>query len=100
LPADLTLECAPEPGSEGGAKWICDHRTTLLIDAKAACEILAIGRRTLWSLSASNAIPSHHIGRARRYSPAELKTWVRLGCPTAPGSAERVRAAMRKGGAR
>lgn len=71
--------------------------TPLLIDAKAAAAMLAIGARTLWSLTKCSAIPSHRIGRAVRYCPDELRAWVAAGCPTEPGSAERVRAAMRKG---
>jgi predicted DNA-binding transcriptional regulator AlpA len=66
-------------------------RGQLLIDAKAAAAILAIGARTLWRHTCSGAIPSHRIGRAVRYSPEELRRWIDAGCPTTPGAGERLR---------
>lgn len=63
----------------------------LLIDAKAACAVLAIGERRLWSLSTCRAIPSYTIGRSRRYCPDELRAWVRAGCPCDAGAGDRVR---------
>ena len=39
-------------------------------------------------------------GRRLRFDPAELRAWVDAGCPTEPGAAKRVRAAMRKGARR
>lgn len=76
------------------------HHIPLLIDAKAACVVLSIGERKLWSLTKCRAIPSRKIDRAVRYCPDELKAWVDAGCPTTAGAAERVLAAMRKGGGR
>lgn len=63
----------------------------LLIDAKAACALLSMGGRRLWVLSNCRAIPSFKIGKSRRYCPDELRAWVRAGCPTDAGAAERVR---------
>ncbi len=53
--------------------------------------MLALGARTLWSLTKCGAIPSRHIGRAVRYCPDELRAWVGAGCPTDPGAADRIR---------
>lgn len=70
--------------------------TPYLIDVRTTCQRLNISARTLWALTAAEAIPVRKIGRAVRYSPDELAAWVALGCPTEPGSAERVRKAVRK----
>ena len=74
-----------------------DLSATLLIDAKQAAAMLSLGARRLWSLTNCRAIPSRKIGRSVRYVPAELHAWVDCGCPTEPGAADRIRAAMRKG---
>jgi hypothetical protein len=66
----------------------------LLIDAKAACALLCMGERRLWVLSNCRAIPSHKIGKSRRYSPDEIRAWVRAGCPTDAGAGDRVRKAV------
>lgn len=75
-----------------------DTNTTtapLLIDAKAAAALLSMGERRLWVLSNCRAIPSMKIGKSRRYCPDELRAWVRAGCPTDGGAADRVRKAVR-----
>lgn len=77
-------------GSTGGTNELSQH-TQLLIDTKAAAAMLALGTRTLWTLTKCNAIPSRHIGRSVRYCPSELRAWISAGCPTEPGSADRVR---------
>lgn len=69
----------------------------MLIDVRAACQTLAVGRRKLWSLTICNAIPSRRIGRSVRYDPAELRAWIQAGCPTHAGAADEVRDAMREG---
>lgn len=70
-----------------------DATTTapLLIDAKTARVLLCIGERRLWVLSNCRAIPSFKIGKSRRYSPDELRAWIRAGCPTEVGSGDRIR---------
>ncbi len=68
----------------------------LLIDAPTTCDLLCVGVRRLWVLSNCGAIPSHKVGKSRRYSPDELREWVRAGCPTEAGAGDRIRAAMRK----
>ena len=77
-------------GSTGGKTEQIEY-TALLIDAKAAARLLALGARTLWTLTKCNAVPSRHIGRSVRYCPGELRAWIAAGCPTEPGSADRVR---------
>ncbi len=69
--------------------------TPLLIDAPATCKVLCMGERRLWVLSNCGAIPSHKIGKSRRYSPDELRAWVRAGCPTQAGAGDRIRKEMR-----
>jgi predicted DNA-binding transcriptional regulator AlpA len=68
----------------------------LLIDAKAARAMLSIGERRLWLLTNCNAIPSRRIGRSVRYAPTELRAWIAAGCPTEPGSAERILREVRR----
>lgn len=85
-------------GSTGGTNETHDG-TALLIDARTAATLLALGSRSLWALSKADAIPSRRIGRSVRYCPRELRAWIAAGCPTAPGSAARVRASMRGGAA-
>lgn len=68
--------------------------TQLLIDAKAACALLSMGKRRLWELSNCRAIPSFKIGKSRRYCPDELRAWIRAGCPTTAGAGDRVRKAV------
>lgn len=82
-------------GSTGGKKRDSEH-TALLIDAKAAAVMLAVGPRTLWKLTKCNAVPARRIGRSVRYCPTELRGWIAAGCPTEPGSAERVRNGARR----
>ena len=48
----------------------------LLIDAKDAAALLAIGTRKLWSLTNSGQIPHVRIGRLIRYAPADLQAWI------------------------
>lgn len=67
----------------------------LLIDAKATQLTLHLGERRLWELTNCKAIPSYKIGKSVRYSPSELAAWIACGCPTEPGSADRVRKAVR-----
>jgi predicted DNA-binding transcriptional regulator AlpA len=93
---DPTSERVPEPASQRDAKSYTPDSSPLLVDAKTLGPMLSLCRRTVWTLTACNAIPSQQIGRARRYCVAEVRAWIDAGCPTEPGSADRVRAAMRK----
>lgn len=67
----------------------------LLVDSKTARVLLGLGERRLWELTNCNAIPHRRVGRLVRFAPAELRQWVAAGCPTEPGSAERVRRSVR-----
>lgn len=96
MKADRPRECARGPASTAGAYESNPDCTPMLVDARAAAARLAIGRRRLWALTACNAIPSRRIGRSVRYALAELEAWIEAGCPTAPGSADRVRRAVRR----
>ncbi len=49
----------------------------LLVDAKQAATLLAIGERTLWSLTRASEVPHVRIGRRILYPVDDLKTWVR-----------------------
>ena len=76
--------------NEGGELNTSDY-TQLLIDPKEAAKRLSLGSRTRWSLKACGAIPSLKIGKSVRFSVVELEAWIAAGCPTEPGSAERIR---------
>ena len=69
----------------------CNAAMPLLINAKAASQLLGISPRKLWSLTNCNAIPSRRIGGAIRYAPVELEAWIASGCPTEAGAGVRVR---------
>lgn len=98
--SDLSPEPARTPASLPSGGSSSSEPIPLLLGSPDAAGLLAISPRKLWSLSRCDAVPHHRIGRLVRYSPAELAAWVAAGCPEAPGSARRVRAAMRKAGGR
>jgi predicted DNA-binding transcriptional regulator AlpA len=86
-------EVARQLAGKTGDPGTSTEHIRLLVDAKAAAEILSLGARTLWSLTNCGAIPSRRIGRLVRYCPRELSAWVEAGCPTAPGAGDRLRKA-------
>jgi predicted DNA-binding transcriptional regulator AlpA len=92
---NMRQSAPPLAGKTGGSETL--DSTRLLIDTQAVCATLSLSPRTVWSLTNRGALPSRRVGRSVRYCPAELRAWVEAGCPTEPGAAERVRAAMRKG---
>jgi excisionase family DNA binding protein len=47
-----------------------------LLRPREAAALLAIGTRTLWSLTASGAIPAIRIGKCLRYAHADLEQYV------------------------
>jgi excisionase family DNA binding protein len=61
------------------ATHICSHGPTprLLITPREAAFALSISTRKLWSLTNAGHIPSVRLGRAIRYSPADLENWIR-----------------------
>jgi len=62
----------------------------LLLTGPAASALLSMSLRRLTQLTTMGAVPSVKIGRSRRYCPQQLAEWVRVGCPTEPGAAERI----------
>lgn len=100
MPSDPYPEAARTPPSlpDGSEDW--PKFTPLLVGSPEAAGLLALSPRKLWTLTRCDAVPAHRIGRSVRYAPAELAAWIAAGCPEAPGSARRVRAAMRKEGGR
>lgn len=90
----------PTLASGAGAKANTGNSTRLLVSVPETCALLGLGARTVWSLTTRNALPHRRVGRRVLFSPVELEAWIGAGCPTEPGAAERVRKAMRAGGAR
>ena len=48
----------------------------LLWTSPQAAKALAISERKLWELTNEGAIPCVRIGRAVRYDPADIRTWI------------------------
>jgi excisionase family DNA binding protein len=48
----------------------------LLLTPRDAAKALAISERTLWTLTNDGKIPHKRIGRAVRYSVADLQAWI------------------------
>ena len=48
----------------------------LLIDKTAACRLLSISPRKLWSLTASGDIPKVRIGRSVRYDVRDIEAYI------------------------
>lgn len=69
-----------------------------LLSVKETCDLLGCGRRWLWSATNRGAIPCVRLGRSVRYRSDELRAWLDAGAPSEPGSADRVRAMMRRAG--
>jgi excisionase family DNA binding protein len=97
---DRTRESAPRLAGTAGGEEQHHGSGPMLVSTSEACALLGLGARTIWSLTTRNAIPHRRVGRRVLFSPDELRAWVAANCPTAPGSAERVRKALRAGGAR
>jgi len=56
----------------------------LLLDAKGAARLLAVGRTHLYGLLASGRLPRPvRLGRAVRWRRDELEAWTAAGCPSA-----------------
>jgi len=48
----------------------------MLLTARQAAAVLSISERTLWGLTDGGEIPVVRIGRAVRYDPRDLQTWI------------------------
>jgi excisionase family DNA binding protein len=53
-----------------------DASPKLLIDSIEASRRLSISSRTLYRLTKAGQVPAVRMGRAVRYSPADLAAWV------------------------
>jgi excisionase family DNA binding protein len=47
-----------------------------LLTAKATAKLLGISERTLWTLTNQKEIPHLRIGKALRYDPRDIETWI------------------------
>jgi excisionase family DNA binding protein len=52
------------------------HAHQLLLTSREAAQRLAIGERTLWELTRRGEVLCVRIGRAVRYAPADLQSYV------------------------
>lgn len=62
---------------------------------RSGCRLTGLGARTVWLLVNRNALPHRRVGRAILFVPTEVEAWIRAGCPTEAGAADRVRKAVR-----
>lgn len=67
----------------------------MLRGIRAGCQLTGLGERTVWLLTNRNALPHRRVGRAVLFIPDEVAAWIRAGCPTEAGAAERVRKGVR-----
>ena len=49
----------------------------LLVSSREAARMLAVSERTLFTLRKTGAIPAIQVGRAVRFSVADLEEWIR-----------------------
>jgi len=47
-----------------------------LLTVRQACQVLALGRQKLWSITANGDLKAVRIGRAVRYSPDDLADFI------------------------
>ena len=75
-----------------GSSEPCQSQSPLMVRGlRAASELTGLSTRTVWSLVNRNALPHRRIGRALLFVPDELRAWVRMGCPTDAGAADRIK---------
>ena len=48
----------------------------LLVSPREAARLLSICEKTLWTITKRDGVPCVRIGRAVRYSPADLRSWI------------------------
>lgn len=53
-----------------------DNPPKLLVDARAAANMLSISLRKLWSMTAGGELRAVRIGRLVRYDPADLRAYI------------------------
>ena len=47
-----------------------------LLNMRKTAELLGVSQRTVWSLSASGALPSVRIGNRRLFDPADIRDFI------------------------
>jgi excisionase family DNA binding protein len=75
----LAAANTPTPTERGGAVptvQAAGAPPALLVESREAARLLAVSPRTLWSLTARGDLPCVRIGRAVRYSLADLESFV------------------------
>ncbi|MDB4559448.1 helix-turn-helix domain-containing protein [Planctomycetota bacterium] len=95
-PVDLSTQEQEHDPSAGKTTWHSRLESAptsplfcqLLLNRGEAAELLRLSERKLGELTRIKAIPSRQIDRSVRYVPAELSTWISIGCPTAPNAWE------------
>ena len=78
--ANTTAKERSEHAHLGGQKLPTDMG--LLVDTREATKLLKVSSRKLWEMENSGRMPKAvRIGRAVRWSYAELQAWIDEGCP-------------------
>lgn len=97
-PRTLAGDAGGVSGTPSREPTVNDSPKALLIDAASAAVILGIGTRTLWSLTARNALPVVRIGSRTLYRPDHLAAWLDAGAPDEPGAADKILRDLRRAG--
>jgi len=59
-----------------------DELEPLLINAKGFAKLLGVTPARIWTMDGSGKVPMPlYLGRSRRWRPAEIREWMRLGQP-------------------
>lgn len=76
-PAPTSIPRPPPPTAPSQPSRSADPRARLLLTELEAAKALSISPRTLWTLRNNGDIPHVRLGRAVRYDPDDLATWVK-----------------------
>lgn len=71
---DVTAACTKPAPAARSVEAVSED--ALLVNERDAARILAISERKLWELRMQGLIPHLRIGRAVRYDPEDLKSWI------------------------
>jgi len=80
---DLGIENMDERTNQNGG-----IREPLLLSPRQAARALSISERTLWQRTKDGVIPAVKLGHLVRYSPEDLRTWIRLASEKKCGNME------------
>jgi len=76
--------------SNGDGRATLDEVDMQLLSAERLAAVLDVSVRTLWRLqNAGKLPPSLRIGGSVRWNAAEIRSWIRAGCPPSPGRRRR-----------